>query len=162
MKNIALQSWRPSTEVPKPRPDKVPKKCFKRGAEQSAEKCFGLVALLLILERHEARSTFSALSSAQCLGPALSEALFEPLLSGRGFSSTSVDGRQDCRQSSNSSCPSFYMVLFVWLSACASAALPSHTENRSEHSELEVVEDQIMFREEEGAQTQTFGPDIVQ
>ena len=36
---LVLQSWRPSQEVPKPRPGKVPKKCF--GKFRSETGCFG-------------------------------------------------------------------------------------------------------------------------
>ena len=70
-----------------PAPNGVPRKVPK--------KCFGLRASVLLVQRLEGRSTFSALSSAPRLGPALSEALLSALLSGWGFG-TSVAGRQDC------------------------------------------------------------------
>ena len=78
-KNAEKVLWK--VPAPNGMPRKVPKKCF------------GLRASLLALQRREARSTFSALSSAPHLGPALSEALFRHF-SCSGFS-TSVAGRLD-------------------------------------------------------------------
>ena len=83
-KTLPSQSWRPATEVPKPRPDKSAEKVLRKVPDPNGvprkvpKKCFGLRASVEAVMRLEGRSTFSALSSAPPgrLGPALSEALF--------------------------------------------------------------------------------------
>ena len=77
-----LQSWRPSKEVPKPRPGKVPKKCFGRCRSETGcfgkcrKKCSGSRLLYYLYIGAEPGALFSAPSSAPRFGPALSEALF--------------------------------------------------------------------------------------
>ena len=81
-----LRECRPSKEVPKPRPGKVPPKGVLRkvpapnGVPRNVpKKCVGVRASVETSTGEGTRSTFSALSSAPRLGPALSEALFSAL-----------------------------------------------------------------------------------
>ena len=77
-----LRSWRPIKEVPKPRPGKVPKKCFGKCRSETGcrgkcrKNCLGFRLLYRGSIGDGTPSTFSALSSAPRFGPALFEALF--------------------------------------------------------------------------------------
>ena len=79
---MELQSCRPSKEVPKPRPGKVPKKCFGKCRSETGcfgkcrKKCSGSRLLYYLYIGAEPGALFSAPSSAPRFGPALSEALF--------------------------------------------------------------------------------------
>ena len=81
--SLGLRSWRPSKEVPKPGPGKVPKKCFGKCWSEAGcrgkcrKKCSGSRFLYYLYIGAEPEALFfSALSSAPRFGPALSEALF--------------------------------------------------------------------------------------
>ena len=82
LQNQVLQSWRPSKEVPKPQPGKVPKKCFGKCRSETGcfgkcrKKCSGSRLLCYLHIGAEPGALFSAPSSAPRFGPALSEALF--------------------------------------------------------------------------------------
>ena len=77
---IVLQSWRPSKEVLKPRPGKVPKKCFGKCRSKNGvpgkvpKKCSALRAYVEVAQETGPGALVSALSSAPRFGPALSEA----------------------------------------------------------------------------------------
>ena len=96
---ISTKTYNPGDQLQKcrsPIPTKVPKKCFGKCRPQTGcrGKCRKSAPAFEPLYRQYRRSTFSALSLAPRLGPALSEALFGTFV-GRGFG-TSVAGRQDC------------------------------------------------------------------
>ena len=82
---IVLRECRPSKEVPKPRPEKVPKGVLRKvtapnGVLRKVPKnCFGVPSPVLFFTEARTRSTFSALPSAPRLGPALTEALLSAL-----------------------------------------------------------------------------------
>ena len=102
-----LRSWRPSKEVPKPRPEKVPKKCFGKCRSETGcrgkcrKKCSGPRAYVEVVWETGPGAPLSALSSAPRFGPALPKHLFGTF-HGRGFG-TFLDGRQD-RNSNGRTC----------------------------------------------------------
>ena len=103
---LTLQSWRPSKEVPKPRPGKVLKKCFGKCRSETGcfgkcqKKCSGSRLLYYLYIGAEPGALFSVPSSAPRFGPALSEVFFDTFPT-RGFG-TSLDGRQDCNSNLHS------------------------------------------------------------
>ena len=86
---LHLQSWRPSKEVPKPWPGKVPKKCFGKCRFETGcrakcrKKCSGPRLLYYLYIGAGPGALFSALSSVPRFGPALPEALFSALFLAR-------------------------------------------------------------------------------
>ena len=93
-----LRCWRPSEEeVPKPRPGKVPKKVLRKVPARNGvprkvpRKLLRVPPPVLLYSGAEP----GALFSAPRFGPALSEALFIGPFPGRGFGTSSLEGRQD-------------------------------------------------------------------
>ena len=103
----ALQSWRPSKEVPKPWPGKVPKKMLREVPVRNGvprkvpKKVLRVPSPMLPLHRRGTRSTFFGTFLGTPFRTGTSRSTFFGTFPGQGFG-TSLDGRQDCNQSTAS------------------------------------------------------------
>ena len=90
--------------MPKPRPGKVPKKCFRKCRSETGcrgkcrKKCSGLPSPILPLHRRGARSTFFGTFLGTPFRTGTFRSTFFGTFPGRGFG-TSLDGRQDRKPS---------------------------------------------------------------
>ena len=91
---VDLQSWRPATEVPKPRPEESAGP--KRGAAESAEKVLRPSSLCIAYTEARRLKHFFGTFLGTPFGTGTFRSTFSALLSGRSFG-TSVAGCQDCK-----------------------------------------------------------------